>query len=116
MAANFSGKLYSQSSAFHFIGPTSFSPSSTITLSQNTIKNCYGAEKGGAFRVEYYRLNLAENIFDKNSAIYGGSISAKNAFFTSIVKNTFSNGRSWQGGDYYISNPINSVSLDSNQH
>ncbi len=55
-----------------------------------------------------------ENIFDKNSAIYGGSISAKNAFFNSIVKNTFSEGRSRQGGDYYISNPINSVTLDSN--
>ena len=55
-----------------------------------------------------------ENIFDKNSAIYGGSIYAINSFFTSLVKNTFSEGRSRQGGDYYISDPINSVTLDSN--
>jgi hypothetical protein len=57
---------------------------------------------------------MLENIFDKNSAIYGGSVAAKNSYFTSITKNSFSNGRSWQGGDYYITDPINSVTFDSN--
>ena len=110
---------WSKGSAF-FMNDQGFKVEAYITGS--TFKNCYTSLQGGVINIlsssQTSKLSIISSTFTKNAANEGGAVYCSGCELV-LQKNTMSYNEATRGGDFYLLNPVGtltSVVFDSQQH